>query len=342
MNSPTSASRSRRALLGACSLLLAAATLTACGQSADSDADAAGGAPKADAGAFPATVHTKFGDAEIPKAPRRVVALGWSDQDALLALGVKPVAIVKTEESFAHGVGPWAQKALGSARPQVLNTTDGYPIEKIAALRPDLIVGVQSGLTAADYGKLKQIAPTVAYPAGREAYGTPWEEQTKLIGKAVGRGKEAERAVANVKAGLKKDAETYPQLKGKTFLYTFPQAANGRVVLYKDDRTKVLEQVGLTLDPLVGKAAKMNTFANSLSMEHLDELTSDALIVWFNTPKDRQQLESNAVFKKLPSVCSGAYAPVDRTLSQASSAPSVLSIPWAMDKLLPKLAKSLG
>lgn len=174
MNSPIRPSRSRRALLGACCLLTAAATLTACGGSSDSDAGRADAkAAKADAGSFPVTIKSKFGTAKIPKAPERVVALGWSDQDALLALGVKPVAIVKTEDSFKNGVGPWAEKALGDSRPEVLNTTDGYSVEKIAALHPDLIVGVQSGLTSADYAKLSQIAPTVGYLKGRQAYGTP-------------------------------------------------------------------------------------------------------------------------------------------------------------------------
>ncbi|NDZ81485.1 iron-siderophore ABC transporter substrate-binding protein [Streptomyces sp. SID10853] len=346
MNSPIRPSRPHRALLGACCLLTVAATLTACGGSSGSDTDGAdtkdAKTARTDAGAFPVTITSKFGTARITKAPKRVVALGWSDQDALLALGVKPVAIVKTEDSFKNGVGPWAEKALGDSRPEVLNTTDGYSVEKIAALHPDLIVGVQSGLTGADYTKLSQIAPTVGYLKGRQAYGTPWEEQTDLIGKAVGRGKEAKAAVAQVKSGLRKDAKTYPQLQNKSFLYAFPQPANGRVVLYKDERTKVLQQVGLTLDPVVGKGAKMNSFANSLSTEHLDELTSDALIIWYNTPKDRTQLESSAAFKKLPAVRHHAYVPLDRTMSQATSAPSVLSIPWSMQKLLPPLAKSLG
>ncbi|WP_158288201.1 iron-siderophore ABC transporter substrate-binding protein [Streptomyces sp. ICBB 8177] len=296
---------------------------------------------KTDPGAFPVTVKTAFGSATVTSAPKRVVALGWSDQDAALALGVKPVAIVKTEEGFKNGVGPWAESALGGSRPEVLDTTDGYPVEKIAALHPDLILAVQSGITASDYAKLSQIAPTVAYLSGRKPYGTPWQEQTDLIGKVLGRRKEADQAVANVEKGLKRDAAKYPSLNGKSFVYAFPQPANGRVVLYTDDRTKVLEKVGLTIDPVVAKAAKMNSFANSLSMEHLDELTSDALLVWYNTPQDQKRLESDAVFKKLPAVRRKAYVAVDRTLAQASGAPSVLSVPWEMDKLLPPLAQAL-
>ncbi|MER8101352.1 iron-siderophore ABC transporter substrate-binding protein [Kitasatospora sp. NPDC094016] len=330
----------QRAALGAVGGALALA-LTACGGGAAGSGGDAGSASQADPGAFPVTVQTQFGTATIPRAPRRVVALGWSDQDAALALGVKPVAIVKTEDGFKNGVGPWAEQALGDARPQVLDTTDGYPIEKVAALHPDLILAVQSGLTSADYGKLSQIAPTVGYLSGRTAYGTPWEEQTELIGKALGRGKEAAQAIAAVDQSLTRDAATYPQLKGKSFLYAFPQPSNGRVVLYTDERTRVLERAGLVLDPVATGAPKLNSFSNALSMEHLGSLTSQALLVWYSTPENQQQLESNPVFKGLPAVASGAYLPVNRTLAQASSAPSVLSIPWSAEQILPALAKSL-
>ncbi|MER7849651.1 iron-siderophore ABC transporter substrate-binding protein [Kitasatospora sp. NPDC096077] len=334
-------SRILRRSLGAVAGGLLALVLVGCGSGATKGGGDATAAGQADPGAFPVTVETQFGSATIPKAPQRVVALGWSDQDAALALGVKPVAIVKTEDSFKNGVGPWAEQALGDARPQVLDTTDGYPIEKIAALRPDLILAVQSGMTSADYDKLSKIAPTVGYLKGRTTYGTPWQEQTELIGKALGRGKEATQAIAAVDQSLAQDAAKYPQLKGKSFVYAYPQPSNGRMVLYTDARTKVLEQVGLTLDPVVSSAPKLNSFSNALSMEHLGSLTSQALLVWYGTPENQQQLESNPVFKGLPAVTSGAYLPVNRTLAQASSAPSVLSIPWSADQILPALAKSL-
>lgn len=329
----------RRTVSLTASVLICAGALTACGGSG-SGQDAAG-AGHHDAGAFPASVRSTFGTAKIPKAPKRVVALGWSDQDVLLSLGIKPVAVVKTEDGFRHGVGPWAQKALGASRPKVLDTADGYPVEKIAALHPDLIVGVQSGITKSDYGKLRHVAPTVAYPKGRVAYGTPWEQQTRLIGKAVGLSKEADQAVDKVKRGLAADRRKYPALKGKTFSYLYPQTTNGRVVLYRDERTKVLGAAGLKLDPVVDKGQKMNTFANSLSTENLDKVRSDALLVWYNSASDRHKLESDPVFKKLPSVKRGAYVPLGRTMAQATSAPSVLSIPWSMGKVLPKLEKSV-
>jgi iron complex transport system substrate-binding protein len=50
--------------------------------------------------------------------------------------------------------------------------------ERIAALEPDLILGVYSGMTARDYELLPQIAPTVAQTDRYIDYGTPWQEHT--------------------------------------------------------------------------------------------------------------------------------------------------------------------
>ena len=58
--------------------------------------------------------------------------------------------------------------------------------EQIAALNPDLIVGVSSGMTEADYATLSAIAPTLAQPGEYIDYGMPWDVTTELIGKAVG------------------------------------------------------------------------------------------------------------------------------------------------------------
>jgi iron complex transport system substrate-binding protein len=85
----------------------------------------------------------------------------------LLALGVVPVA---TTEWFGEKPGalfPWAKAKLGDAAvPEVLKDKDGIQLEKIAAHRPDLIIGLYSGITADDYKKLTAIAPTVAQPSG--------------------------------------------------------------------------------------------------------------------------------------------------------------------------------
>jgi ABC-type Fe3+-hydroxamate transport system substrate-binding protein len=68
------------------------------------------------------------------------------------------------ESSVHYAVWPWARAALGDSKPTVLHTDDGFDFEAIAELRPDLIMGVSSGMTEGDYDKLSRLAPTIAHP----------------------------------------------------------------------------------------------------------------------------------------------------------------------------------
>ncbi|WP_226357534.1 hypothetical protein [Pseudonocardia sp. ICBG601] len=51
-------------------------------------------ATPAASGTFPVTVEHKYGSTEITAEPKRVVTLGYTDPDALLAVGIAPVGIV--------------------------------------------------------------------------------------------------------------------------------------------------------------------------------------------------------------------------------------------------------
>ncbi|HET6392097.1 MAG TPA: iron-siderophore ABC transporter substrate-binding protein, partial [Blastococcus sp.] len=81
----------RPALRGA-ALLATALVVTSCGSGDDSGSSSeTGGAASGSSEAFPVTVSTAFGDVTVEEEPTRVVALGWSDAETALALGVQPV-----------------------------------------------------------------------------------------------------------------------------------------------------------------------------------------------------------------------------------------------------------
>ena len=123
------------------------------------------------------TIEHKFGSITVKAAPQRVVSIGFTDQDWLLALGVTPIAIRDWYGDQPDATWPWAQAMLGDANPTVLASAE-LNFEQIASLKSDLIVGVSSGMTDADYAKLSQIAPTVAQPKQFIDYGTPWDATT--------------------------------------------------------------------------------------------------------------------------------------------------------------------
>jgi iron complex transport system substrate-binding protein len=82
----------------------------------------------------------------VPKRPERIVIVGLTEQDVVLALGCKPIATTEWWYGDRPGaIWPWARSTMGADNPKVLEATDGIPIEKVAALRPDLIIGTTPG-----------------------------------------------------------------------------------------------------------------------------------------------------------------------------------------------------
>ena len=124
---------------------LLATALAACGGAPAPAAPVAPSAAPTSAGtaAFPVTIEHAFGSTTIPAAPRRVVTIGFNEADFALALGVAPVGVRDFIGEYAEESRPWAQEALGGATPEVVGGNE-LELEKIAALQPDVILGVYS------------------------------------------------------------------------------------------------------------------------------------------------------------------------------------------------------
>ena len=92
------------------------------------------------AGAFPVTIDHKYGSTTIEAEPKRVVVVGLREQDALLALGVVPVATTEWYGKHPGAIFPWAKDELGDAKVPTVLTTDRRHRDREdrrAAARPD-------------------------------------------------------------------------------------------------------------------------------------------------------------------------------------------------------------
>lgn len=342
---PTLHARHRRgwSVLLVLLLVATAITLAACG--GDDDSDSASDDPPATttAGTFPVTVEGAYGSATIDQAPKRVVTIGWSDADVALALGVKPVGTFDIGPDFPKGVGPWAADRFGDETPTLLKFTDGLPLEEIIKLEPDLILAVQSGVTAEDYAKLSRVAPTVTYEKGRGAYLTPWPEQTELIGAALGQPDQAKQLVDETNAAIEQAREDHPDLQGKTFSFVAARDASQLSVYAPADlRVQFMESLGLKLSEGQSKVAAGQEFFVDLSFERIGELEADVLAAWFNTPAVRKTFTSQPAFKSFDTVERGGFAPLDIVQAQAIGAPTPLSIPWAIENVTPVIEKAVA
>jgi iron complex transport system substrate-binding protein len=154
-----------------------------------------------------------FGEAVLPGPAKRVVSLGYTTHDALLALEVPPVALRYWFGDQPNGVWPWAQPFLNGATPTMISGEAGA--ETIAALQPDLIIGIGSGISEAEYAVLSQIAPTLMQEKGRGAYDTSWDELTRTLGRAVGKDTLAEERIAATKKLFAEARARHPDWAGK-------------------------------------------------------------------------------------------------------------------------------
>lgn len=226
------AHRARRLAGLLAGVLLLVGTAAACGDSgsdtvAGTGSGSGSGKSSASSDAFPVTIKNKFGSTTIKSEPKRIVTIGLTDQDAVLALGKVPVATTEWLGGYKGAIGPWAQDKLGSsAAPTVLKDTGTGPqVEKIAALKPDLILALYSGLTKAQYQTLSKFAPVVAQPKEYNDYGIPWQQQTETIGKALGKADEAKTLVDGVEAKFTAAKAKYPVFAESSAVMATPTRA---------------------------------------------------------------------------------------------------------------------
>jgi iron complex transport system substrate-binding protein len=321
------------------SVLVAALALAACGCGGDEPAAPAVGNDAPEAEAFPVTIEHKYGSTTIDSAPKRVVVAGLREQDALLALGLVPVATTEWYGKHPGAIFPWAKDELGDAKlPTVLDYTDGLEIEKIAAQRPDLILGIYSGMTRKEYETLSKIAPVVAQPEGEVDYGSSWQEETLITGEAVGKPKQAQQLVDKAEQQIAHAAAGHPEFKGET-------AANVSdyqgIFVYgpQDVRTRMLEQLGFTY-PDALRQAFPDEFGGQLSDEKVDALDVGALVWFADGDRTVAELKNAPVYRDLRVRKEGRdiFIHTQDRVYEATSFPSVLSMPTLLKELVPRLA----
>ncbi|MFD8497065.1 ABC transporter substrate-binding protein [Amycolatopsis sp. NPDC059657] len=328
----------RKMALALCALLLTAA----CGTPADQTA-AAPGATAAEAGAFPATIEHKYGSTTVKAEPHRVLTVGLTEQDALLALGVVPIGTTEWDGDYPGAIGPWAKEKLGSAAlPQKLPGGEVPSYEKIAALHPDLIIAQYGGLTQEQYDKLSKVAPVIAQPKAYPDYGIGWQELTKNVGIAVGKPAQARKLVDDLEAKFTTIRQQHPEFAGATGLVASPWEGYF-VFASQDPRSRLLASLGFTI-PAGLDAVMKGKFGVSLSAERTDLLNVDAL-VWIveGIEPGKALLGKDALYGgfKVAKEKREVFVDSPTDHGRALSFASVLSLPFVLDRLVPQLSAAV-
>lgn len=300
----------------------------------------------AGASVFPVTIDHTYGDTTIESQPTRVVTVGLTDQDAVLALGVAPVGTGEWFGAQPGAIWPWARDELeaiaGAEVPEIVKGADGISFEKIAGLRPDLILAVFGGLTRSDYDKLSEIAPTVAQPDGVD-YGVAWDDQIRIIGQALGHADAAEQSVAHVDEQIAAERAAHPEFDGATGVVA--TVFDGKLSVYSplDMRGWVLRSLGFEVPPEVAAVAG-DSFSADVSMERVDLVDGD-LVVWLlnDTDTDVPKFEAEPLDADLDVHRQGrdVFVEMLRPEGAASTFITPLRSPFLLDELVPELAAAV-
>ncbi len=335
---PPVAKLTRRRLLAGAGALGVLTALSACGSREEAAAPAA---PTEDT--FPVTIAHKYGSTQIPRVPERVVSVGDTDQDPILALGVTPIAVRDWFGDQPNSMWPWARDELGNATPEVLPPAPELDFEQVARLRPDVIIGTFSSMTGNEYKTLAQIAPTVAQSGEYPDYGQPWQEITQVVGRALGREERAKKLVAEVEAQFEAARRAHPEFEGTSAVVGSADAGTYAAYTRTDTASRFLVALGFEIPPEIEElaAATGDQGRVDVSEERLDLFDTD-LLVWYEAVDEGHGLLNKPLYTRLDVHKEGrdiflGYVPLGGALAFST----VLSLPFALDRLVPMLTAAV-
>ncbi|RLV55858.1 iron-siderophore ABC transporter substrate-binding protein [Aeromicrobium phragmitis] len=334
--------RSSRVMTSAVATAAAALVLAACGSSSDDSAldDAAG------SGEFPVTVEHAFGETTIESEPERVAAVGWSNDEVALALGIVPVGMTKANygDDDGDGILPWTEERLeelDAEAPVLFDDTEGVDFEAVADTQPDVILAAYSGLSQEEYDTLSKIAPVVAYPD--TPWGTEWRETIEMNSRALGLEQEGQDLIADLEQQIADGIAERPELEGKTGAFVYLDPSDLSKVSYyttHDPRAAFLVDLGLRTPALVEKSStSTDQFFLDQSAEEADAFDDTDILISYGSEQLLPTLQADPLLSQIPAVADGAVVILeDNTPLAAAGNPSPLSLPWALSDYLDLLA----
>ncbi len=281
---------------------------------------------------FPVRVSHAYGETVIPAEPRRIVSVGYHEQDFLYSLGLAPVGVHEWFGAHPYATWSWAEEArqaLG-AEPRVQRGFEIDP-EWVLSLEPDLILASFAPMDARTYQMLSRIAPVVAAPAGHPAWEAPWQDELRLIGQATGRTEQAETVITTITAKTAEVRARHPDLANLSG--TAAHYAGGQIIGYRTSSggNRFLATLGVqtptAFDDLVGPGGNFGASLEQIVLFDLD------VVVWLTDGAARDRIEALPHYQAMALAREGRAIWADPTLYGAMSFQSPLSISWMLEHL---------
>lgn len=293
----------RRRMLQATSVLalLAAA---GCG-----DDDAAAPAPTPSGPSTKEVFHA-FGSSQVPVNVERLVVIDQAvTLEHVVALGVQPAGAPLTGEP-----PPQVLELLADS---VIDTGESYPAdpERIAAARPDLILGWSAFFEDGLENRLAGIAPTVG--TQREGFGA-WKADLRFVGDVLNRRGRAEELIDSYEARVATLKERFAPLADRTFCIVSTSDVGARIDGPEQSFPgPIFAELGLRLGPRDFAGAELNPVSGQLafSLEYLPELNAvDGVLFWpqRSDDEDASSFTDNELWQNLDPVQEDRLAVVEK------------------------------
>ncbi len=247
---------------------------------------------------------------ELDAPATRVVSLEWMQTEMLTSLGVTPVGAADVA-----GYTSWVGTAVPLAgEPEDVGTRGEPSVEAIAALEPDLIVGVTSSVPEGAMEQMERIAPVALFDGADGADPLGYVEDTfTSIATLVGAEDAAEEVLAETQQRIDDNAAAIAEagLEGTPVVFASPYAEGANVTVRMHGPNSafqaVADEMGLTAavtDP--GDEAYGLSYVD---VEGLTALPADTrFLYWGNDDEDdvvETVLAANPVWQSLPFVQEG-------------------------------------
>lgn len=256
--------------------------LSACG-AGETDADAA---------ERTVTIEHAMGSTTIEGEPQRIVALDSSLADATLLLD-KDLVGITTYRGYSTDLPDY----LGDDREhaaEVVSVGDQTTpsLEKIAALKPDLIVSIKVRHEAL-YDQLSKIAPTIMPETSAHLF----KENLLMLGKAVGQEQKAEEEIAAYEKTAKEVGDAINE-KADNPTISVTRFLDGPTRLYTKGTYSgvVLADAGLARPT----SQETDDFALDISEEKIADADADKVFVTTYEDEEGIAVKTKAAFERNP------------------------------------------
>lgn len=291
---------------------LAAAALALPGIVVASACSAGPGGPggPASSGAGTRTVTTAQGTITIPAAPKRVAVLNFALVGLVFKLGV-PVAVATYEASDADGRPSefWADEAAAAGTTMIRWSIDGFNLEELAALAPDLIIagglGLPSGVATKGYDGLSRIAPTVIVDRALPS----WREQLGFLAEVFDAKPAAAEVMSAYEARITEVRHTITPPPGPVMALTFSAPDKVFGFMPASPLWQLFDQLGLE-PSAIATDQKLEPYTPGgdmfpMSLERVGDLASQPTLFvcgFMSDAMDVARLTKNSIFARLPAI----------------------------------------